>query len=105
MLLQQRFYIQKKEIIKVHGSIENKNIIFGVEDKANIKKEHIFLKKSYNINFTPIDISNYLEISDSIIFFGHSLGETDHTYFRDFFFLYKQIQQYFTERGIYILSW
>ncbi|KKB59957.1 AbiH family protein [Parabacteroides goldsteinii] len=76
----------EKKIIKVHGSIENKDIIFGVEDMADIKKEHIFLKKSYNINFTPIDISNYLEISDSIIFFGHSLGETDHTYFKDFFF-------------------
>lgn len=34
-----------QRIIKVHGSLEDRKIIFGVEDSANIKIEHVFLKR------------------------------------------------------------
>ncbi len=73
------------EHIKIHGSVENDNIIFGVEDNANILSQHVFLKKSTHENFNPIDFSSAISNSDTFIVFGHSLGETDHMYFDDFF--------------------
>ena len=44
----------------VHGSIGNKNIIFGVEDRADINDNHIFLKKSAHHNFTESNIIKIL---------------------------------------------
>jgi len=73
----------------VHGSIENKNIIFGVEDDAIINNEHIFLKKSSNINFAESDIIKILNNNkgekNNLIVFGHSLGITDSSYFSSYF--------------------
>jgi len=40
-----------KRLIKVHGSFQTEDIIFGVEDRADIKRRDIFLKKAYNKNF------------------------------------------------------
>lgn len=77
---------EKIEHIKIHGSIKSNDIIFGVEDKADIKHEHIFLKKSVNENFNPIDFRMAMEKCEYFIVFGHSLGETDHMYFEDFFY-------------------
>ena len=37
-----------KLLIKIHGSTAARDIIFGVEDSANINRQHIFLKKSFN---------------------------------------------------------
>jgi len=76
---------QNIEHIKIHGGIVENNIIFGVEDSADIKKEHIFIKKSANKIFKPINFSYTLESCDQLIVFGHSLGETDHMYFKDYF--------------------
>lgn len=70
----------------VHGSIENMDIIFGVEDKAMIHQKHIFLKKSYNRNFAESDISNFLTRENDVVLFGHSLGITDSSYFADYIF-------------------
>ena len=76
----------KKRIIHVHGSIENNDIIFGIEDKANIDEKYIFLKKSVNPNFCILDVETILQRnSEDILFFGYSLGVTDYTYFKDFF--------------------
>ena len=76
---------QNFEHIKIHGGIEEGDIIFGVEDNARIKKEHIFLKKSANKIFKPINFNLALEKCDRLVFFGHSLGATDHMYFKDYF--------------------
>ncbi|MCT7912333.1 bacteriophage abortive infection AbiH family protein [Arcobacter lacus] len=72
----------------VHGSIENKNIIFGVEDNARINDNHIFLKKSSNLNFAESNIIKILNNSDekiNLVIFGHSLGITDSSYFSSYF--------------------
>ena len=73
----------------VHGSIENRNIIFGVEDNARINDNHIFLKKSSNINFAESDIikilNNIENKNNNLIIFGHSLGITDSSYFSNYF--------------------
>jgi hypothetical protein len=71
--------------LKIHGTLENDDLIFGVEDKADIIPKHIFLKKSVNKSFQPIDFSKEILNSSNFIIFGHSLGETDHMYFEDYF--------------------
>lgn len=72
----------------VHGSIENNDIIFGVEDRAYIKDNHIFFKKSAHHNFTASNIIKILHNSDEkidLVIFGHSLGITDSSYFENYF--------------------
>jgi hypothetical protein len=73
------------EHVKIHGSINKKNIIFGVQDDVSLIKEYIFLKKSVNLNYSPINFSNKMKLCKNLIIFGHSLGETDHMYFKSFF--------------------
>lgn len=70
----------------VHGSIENMDIIFGVEDTAGIYPQHIFFKKSYNKNINDSDISNFLRRENDVVLFGHSLGITDSSYFSTYIF-------------------
>ena len=50
-------------LIKVHGEASNNDIIFGVEDNAGIKKEHVFLRKAYNIKYKAL---NFSELYDRI---------------------------------------
>lgn len=73
----------------VHGSIENRNIIFGIEDSAYINDNHIFFKKSYNPNFAESNIISFLNSNmldkKNIVIFGHSLGITDSSYFSNYF--------------------
>ena len=71
--------------MKIHGKLDTNDLIFGVEDSANIPSKHVFLKKSVNKNFKPIDFSKEILNSTNFVVFGHSLGETDHMYFEDYF--------------------
>lgn len=71
--------------IKIHGSVKNKNLIFGVDDNAKINPNHIFIKKSVNDNFQTKDFSTSITECNSLGIFGHSLGKTDHMYFQDYF--------------------
>jgi len=75
----------KRSLIKVHGEAAKTDIIFGVEDSASIKKEHVFLRKAYPRYFKALNFHSIFTNAKRIIFFGHSLGETDHTYFQDLF--------------------
>jgi Bacteriophage abortive infection AbiH len=68
----------------VHGEAKKGNIIFGVDDSANIGGD-AFLYKSTSKHFNGKEIVNLLQSSDEIYIFGHSLGESDHMYFRNFF--------------------
>ena len=71
--------------IKIHETIKNNDIIFGVEDKSDLLPKHIFLKKSVNDSFKPINFSDTISKCTNFIIFGHSLGTTDHMYFEDYF--------------------
>jgi hypothetical protein len=73
------------EHIKIHGSIEENDIIFGIEDGARIPSKYVFLKKSSNKNFYAVDFGSAIQKCKDFVLFGHSLGETDHMYFQDFF--------------------
>jgi len=68
--------------LKVHGEAEKRNIVFGVEDKAPIKPEHVFIRKAYNKSFKALNFTELYKNVSSVMFFGHSLGESDHTYFK-----------------------
>jgi len=75
---------------KMHGSIES-NIVFGIDDKSLPfdeslpYDEHIFLTKSYPQHYNPINLSKVARNCEKIHFFGHSLGKTDHMYFKNLF--------------------
>lgn len=72
------------KINHIHGSLSS-NIVFGVEDTAKLQKDHIFLHKSYSPNCNNQGVNLIFNGADNFIFFGYSLGQTDHSYFDDFF--------------------
>lgn len=69
----------------IHGECRNGNIIFGVDDQARINPAHIFLYKSTSNHSGGRGIKKALKTATQIFFFGHSLGESDHMYLREFF--------------------
>jgi hypothetical protein len=82
--------------IKVHGSLEDRNIVFGVSDGCNIYPEHNFFRKSTTKNYPAINFTTELKYGShkgnfggitpgEIYIFGHSLGNMDYDYFKDFF--------------------
>jgi len=73
-----------KQIIYVHGKLES-DIVFGINDYARVEKEHRYLHKSFDNHTTTININKLLEDNNEIIFYGYSLGNTDASYFNDFF--------------------
>lgn len=77
--------IIKNSLIKVHGEASKNDIIFGVEDNANIRPEHVFLRKAYPRYYKALNFNSIFNEINDLIFFGHSLGETDHTYFQRLF--------------------
>lgn len=71
-------------IRQIHGSLKE-DIVFGVQDSLDLTRNHVFLYKSYNKHQNVNGLPHILENADKIIFFGYSLGESDHSYFDDFF--------------------
>ena len=71
-------------ILHVHGSIEMDEIVFGVDDKANISEKHTFLYKSTSSIYNGSRCIEALDSFEKLHVFGHSLGESDHMYL-DFF--------------------
>lgn len=75
----------QSKIIHVHGSVASNEIIFGVDDNAGINPEHVFLYKSYSSIFgNKYDFENIVDF-EHFYFFGHSLGQSDHLYFKNMF--------------------
>ena len=84
----QLFYFHSKDnyfINNIHVCLSDDNIVFGIEDSVEVAKEHVFLYKSHNINQNINGLISVFENAKNITFFGYSLGETDHSYFDDFF--------------------
>lgn len=76
--------------LHIHGSIEDNGIVFGIQDEidSNIKEslsKYPYVYKSSSIYLQSYGINLLFEKCKHIIFFGYSLGETDSSYFRDFF--------------------
>lgn len=81
----------KDKHVHVHGSIENSDIIFGVEDDAKVQPDHYFFKKSRNRNFGKSNIAKHLEPETDLVLFGHSLGITDNSYFQKYINLLSHV--------------
>lgn len=72
--------------IKIHGDLKSDKIIFGVEDNSEIYPRDTFLLKSLNDNYLNIrNLDEVLIYCKTFLVFGHSLGETDHQYFKEMF--------------------
>lgn len=78
----------------VHGSLENNDIIVGIDDHEEILRSYDFLFKTYNKYYTSSPINYSLQNANEVVFFGHSLGPTDYHYFKSFF--NTQSQEYMT---------
>ena len=69
----------------IHGTCEDQNTIFGVDDQSPISADHPFLYKSFAPNFSARGLLRQLIEATEVHFFGHSLGPPDHMYFRGYF--------------------
>jgi len=75
---------RKKNITYIHGLAKSNNIIFGVHDNFDKETKYPFLLKSHYTNTAGKEFTSLLSKADCFIFFGHSLGQTDHSYFQQF---------------------
>lgn len=75
------------KINHIHGTLnDNINIILGVQDSRKLKKEHSFLYKTrYADPQKVFEAEQALRKAKRIIVFGTSLGESDYSYFENFF--------------------
>ncbi|WP_417528158.1 AbiH family protein [Marinomonas shanghaiensis] len=73
-----------ESIIHVHGSVKQDDIIFGVDDDARINNEHSFLRKTSSSLYDGEQVMQALNDFERLSIFGHSLGESDHMYFKCF---------------------
>lgn len=75
------------KIKNVHGSLEDGNIIFGIDGFSDASKNFVKFTKTYRTlsmtkNHNEKLYSNELQ---TIKFYGHSLGEADYSYFQSVF--------------------
>lgn len=69
----------------IHGKLEDDSLIIGIQDDIDIDPSYNYMIKSFSEHFRSHNLIYDLEDADEVIFFGHSLGETDYHYFKDFF--------------------
>lgn len=74
-----------QDVCHVHGKIEDNSVILGTEDNENADRKLCFLQKSFSPFYKSNDLKCALNNSDTVIFFGHSLGKADYLYFQEFF--------------------
>lgn len=73
------------EVFHIHGTIENNDIVFGVEDNK-VPEQYIFLTKAAQHAFgqTP-SLSQAILNAEEVHFFGCSFGDTDIAHFEEAF--------------------
>jgi hypothetical protein len=74
--------------LNLHGNIIDNNIIFGIDETANVAKGAEIFKKTYRKLFLTGLQYDLPETCDYILFFGHSLAKADYSYFQSIFDLY-----------------
>jgi hypothetical protein len=70
----------------VHGNVNNNSIILGVDSNSELREGYAYLRKGYSEHYRTNYIHYDLQECDEVVFFGHSLGDMDYPYFRDFFY-------------------
>ena len=87
--ISKKYYISELPPVNyIHGSLSPADdIILGieVEDFNSIPSQLTFLIKSNSPFYHYTNLQNDLEMSDDVIFFGHSINGMDFPYFKDFF--------------------
>lgn len=72
-------------ILSVHGQAKDNSIILGSQDHKKITTATSFLCKSSSQNFGNHQFYEHVTHSSQIHIFGHSLGNSDESYFRFIF--------------------
>lgn len=78
---------EKAIVQHVHGKLKDNTIVIGTKEYNETDDSYKFIQKAMDDNFNPpaiIDSLLTLGDGDKVTFFGHSLGENDQQYFRDF---------------------
>lgn len=70
----------------VHGTVYRNSIILGVDGQSDLREGYAYLRKGNSEHYRSNHIRYDLQECDEVVFFGHSLGEMDYPYFRDFFY-------------------
>ena len=70
----------------VHGNVRDDSIILGVDDHSELREGYGYLRKVFSEYYKSNHIRYDLQECNEVVFFGHSLGDMDYPYFRDFFF-------------------
>lgn len=68
----------------VHGSAKKGAIILGVSDEQKLQEGYDCLYKSQSLHYKSSGVRTALMESSEVVFFGHSLGLQDITYFSGF---------------------
>ncbi len=70
----------------VHGNVYRNSIILGVDGQSDLREGYAYLRKGNSEHYRSNHIHYDLQECDEVVFFGHSLGDMDYPYFRDFFY-------------------
>lgn len=70
----------------VHGTIYRNSIILGVDSHSDLREGYEYLRKGNSEHYRSNHIHYDLQECDEVVFFGHSFGEMDYPYFKDFFY-------------------
>ena len=70
----------------VHGNVGCNSIIIGVDDHTDLREGYGYLRKVFSEHYRSNPIRYDLQECNEVVFFGHSLGDMDYPYFRDFFY-------------------
>ena len=73
----------KFDYVPVHGTLDKKNIIFGVHDDNRILPQYRYIQKSMDDAYESHGIVSALMDASLIVFFGLSMGFIDGVYFED----------------------
>ena len=75
------------DILHLHGSLVQNDVVFGVDDQVEgVSEEFLFLTKSDHASYGKFPSLKSIALeSDEMHFFGLSFGETDDSHFRPLF--------------------
>ena len=83
LLSKQNITIDESSYFHIHGEIKT-GIVLGCEEDASIHNSYIQSIKPYSRHYRENRLSYALQKSDKVIFFGHSFGKSDFSYFQRF---------------------
>lgn len=71
--------------IHIHGALKNKTAILGFDEDVEVHDKLKFMYKAFNPSYLSNTLIHDLSTAEEVVIFGHSLGDIDYMYFKDFF--------------------